>query len=770
MSRLPQPGADSGTWGTILNDFLDVAHNPDGTLKANGIIASKADDNAVVHNSGAENIAGTKTFLASPILPTPTAPTQATNKAYVDNTVSAGAPDASPTTKGIVQLTGDLGGTATAPTVPGLAGKEATIVAGTTSQYYRGDKSWQTLDKTAVGLANVDNTSDINKPVSTATQAALNLKAPLASPTFTGTVTVPTPSNGTDAATKIYVDSQITSGTTPDATTTTKGKLQLAGDLGGTASTPTVPTAVKKGDLVYDVIDYGADPTGAVDSTSAFQSALNLCDGKGGIVFVRAGTYLVGALTIYSNTVLRGAGIGSVLKLKNGTNGIMLSTRDTIAAPTVYPHDHIIEDIKFDLNRTNNTTARAVEGYRVRNLIVQRCLFTNFNNQCVRVYGDSQYSIQARIINNQFDQADTTNGVGIAIDAGAFDSCIEANDIGRAYRGITLSNGGYGNHKLANNWTWGNMNAGVYVYQSHGNQFSSHTSESNFGDGIVFDGSNDNVMMGGRVSDNSFVDTDNTFGYGAGFGTANVASGVKAINGSVGLKCNGTLFVNPRTAQKYGIYASDASTTVYQINCTFTGQGTAPTATASGAVIQTFTASDSIVFSTASVSGNLAVGPGATLTEERLTIDGNIKIKGGQTIRLENPSFDSTLVASNTGASGQSLLNVTSGIGFAGQLIGGIDAMTYASVISLPINAALLHKTTTVNATGNATINASGGGSAGQVMYIMITNDATSGKTITFGTNFKPNGTLVGTTSKTAMLTFVSDGVNLYETSRVTGL
>ena len=45
-----------------------------------------------------------------------------------------------------------------------------------------------TLAKADVGLSNVDNTSDANKPVSTAQQTALNLKAPLASPTFTGTV------------------------------------------------------------------------------------------------------------------------------------------------------------------------------------------------------------------------------------------------------------------------------------------------------------------------------------------------------------------------------------------------------------------------------------------------------------------------------------------------------------------------------------------------------------------------------------------------------
>ena len=33
MSRLPQPGGDDNQWGAILNDFLRVEHNTDGTLK-----------------------------------------------------------------------------------------------------------------------------------------------------------------------------------------------------------------------------------------------------------------------------------------------------------------------------------------------------------------------------------------------------------------------------------------------------------------------------------------------------------------------------------------------------------------------------------------------------------------------------------------------------------------------------------------------------------------------------------------------------------------
>lgn len=53
---------------------------------------------------------------------------------------------------------------------------EPAISSGTTSQYWRGDKTWQTLNSSSVNLGNVDNTSDVNKPISSATQTALDLK------------------------------------------------------------------------------------------------------------------------------------------------------------------------------------------------------------------------------------------------------------------------------------------------------------------------------------------------------------------------------------------------------------------------------------------------------------------------------------------------------------------------------------------------------------------------------------------------------------------
>ncbi len=46
MARLPIPGSDDGAWGTILNDFLSVEHNTDGTLKpgrASSILVAAAD-------------------------------------------------------------------------------------------------------------------------------------------------------------------------------------------------------------------------------------------------------------------------------------------------------------------------------------------------------------------------------------------------------------------------------------------------------------------------------------------------------------------------------------------------------------------------------------------------------------------------------------------------------------------------------------------------------------------------------------------------------
>ncbi len=171
MARLPNPGADTNTWGDILNDFLSQAHNPDGSLKDTGILAAKADDNSVTHNAGDETVDGVKTFTSSPVIPGPTNGTDAANKAYVDSSVSAGAPDATAVNKGLVQLAGDLGGTATAPTVPGLSTKAA---ASALTAHTSNTSNPHSVTKAQVGLGSADNTSDASKPISTAQQTAFD--------------------------------------------------------------------------------------------------------------------------------------------------------------------------------------------------------------------------------------------------------------------------------------------------------------------------------------------------------------------------------------------------------------------------------------------------------------------------------------------------------------------------------------------------------------------------------------------------------------------
>jgi hypothetical protein len=212
-------------------------------------------------------------------------PSQKAVKTYVDAQVASGAPDADASTKGKIQLTGDLGGTAASPTVPGLA-----LKAPINNPTFTGTVGG--LDKSMVGLSNIDNTSDANKPISSATQTALNQKAN----TSDVTTALSAKANASDVSTslalkanssdvtsslnlkanaadvtsaladkennsnkstsaalgtsdilypsqkavKSYVDAQVASGA-PDADASTKGKIQLTGDLGGTAASPTVP-------------------------------------------------------------------------------------------------------------------------------------------------------------------------------------------------------------------------------------------------------------------------------------------------------------------------------------------------------------------------------------------------------------------------------------------------------------------------------------------------------------------------------------------------
>ncbi|MBP6094016.1 MAG: hypothetical protein KA514_06485 [Cytophagaceae bacterium] len=174
-------------------------------------------------------------------------PTQLAVKSYVDNAmtnvVTTGTPDATTLATGKVQLAGDLAGTATAPTVPGLSLKESLANKSTNVANDAGSDTKYPSVKAVKDYVDIATTG-------IAFQSALNAKADINSPTFTGTPYLPSGSTGvtqslgnnsTSLATTSFVQAAMSNATVADADATTKGKVQLAGDLGGTGSSAAAP-------------------------------------------------------------------------------------------------------------------------------------------------------------------------------------------------------------------------------------------------------------------------------------------------------------------------------------------------------------------------------------------------------------------------------------------------------------------------------------------------------------------------------------------------
>jgi hypothetical protein len=177
----------------VEGDIFIVSGDPTGSNNGRTFIFVSTSWNEITNNIGTTDaryvqLAGS-TLQGNLIFPTgknitltdqPSLSTDAANKAYVDESKT---PDATTLLNGKIRLAGDLTGTAASPEIASAAITDAKVASG--------------ISPTKVGLGNVNNTSDANKPISSATQTALDtkasntslaLKAPIDSPTFTGTV------------------------------------------------------------------------------------------------------------------------------------------------------------------------------------------------------------------------------------------------------------------------------------------------------------------------------------------------------------------------------------------------------------------------------------------------------------------------------------------------------------------------------------------------------------------------------------------------------
>lgn len=194
-----------------------------------------------------------------------------------------------------------------------------------------------TLDKSDVGLGNVDNTSDANKPISTATQTALDDKLDLSGGTMSGAIAMggnnitglAAPTNSGDAATKDYVDAIATGALKP------KGSVAFANLPALTAANV---------NTYYNVSD-------------AFTTTADFIEGAGkeypagtNVAIINTGT---DASPVYKYDAMTGIIDTSSFATKQDVNGLITQTTGTIGTSAT--------------TATVNYTGTLLEAYAMQN-------------------------------------------------------------------------------------------------------------------------------------------------------------------------------------------------------------------------------------------------------------------------------------------------------------------------------------------------------------------------------------------------------------------
>lgn len=194
---------------------------------------------------------------------------------------------------------------------------------------------------TQVGLGNVSNTSDTAKPVSTAQQTALDLKANLASPTFTGVPIVPTAATGTSntqAASTGFVHAVVdalVAGAEMALDTLNELAVQMRADESGVASlTTTVAGKLAKASNLADLTDASVARTSLGLGTAATTAASAYATAAQGVTTLALITPSVIYTTPVTFTNTSGAWSGTLSLINQAANTFFGNGTGSSATPT----------------------------------------------------------------------------------------------------------------------------------------------------------------------------------------------------------------------------------------------------------------------------------------------------------------------------------------------------------------------------------------------------------------------------------------------------
>jgi len=138
MTRLPIPGSDDGAWGTILNEFLLEAHNPDGTLKAGSVDQTVLANDAISTSNLADGTVTTSKLetsvqtTLSQVTSKYTKPAGGIPTTDLDTTIQGDLTKAASSVQSVNNTTPDTSGNVTlsipTPPVQSVAGKTGDVV------------------------------------------------------------------------------------------------------------------------------------------------------------------------------------------------------------------------------------------------------------------------------------------------------------------------------------------------------------------------------------------------------------------------------------------------------------------------------------------------------------------------------------------------------------------------------------------------------------------------------------------------------------------